>query len=421
MADTDMPNTNGSGPLPTRLDMGIRTRLSLMMFLQYAIWGAWWSVLSKYLGSDGIEFTAGQIGAVYSTSALASMISPLIFGQIADRWVSTELLLGILHLLGAGALFLATKLTDFSSFYACVLTWALLYFPTLTLTNSLSFHHISDVGKYFPGIRVFGTIGWIVAGLCVGVFKLNEESVEPIYLAMAFSAVMGIYCFMLPHTPPSGKGGSAFPALRAVGLLKDPSFTVFILVSFVIAIVLAGYFVFTPPFLGHVAAQTGATYLDHAAPVMTIGQMFEMVFMLLLPFFLKYLGMKWTLAMGMLAWALRYAAFAIGAPAALILVGVALHGICYDFFFVAAYIHTDNQASGDMRASAQGLFNFVVMGVGIFIGSNAFGWLVGHFTTNDVTAWRSVWAYPAIGALIAMLLLLVAFREKKSTEPASTV
>jgi len=417
MAQSDLDgsaDTSGS----TGLAMSLRVRLSLMMLLQYAIWGAFWSVLSKYLGVLG--FSGAQIGSVYATTAVASMISPLVFGQIVDRWLPTQYVLGALHLLGAVMLFLATRFTSFTGVYACILTWALLYFPTLSLTNSLSFHHLPDVGKDFPAIRVFGTIGWIVAGWLVLALGLNEQSYHPILLAGVLSVISGVYFLSLPHTPPKGKQGELFPALRAIGMLREPSFAVFVFVSFIIAIILAGYFVFTAPFLVHVGTRLNVAYMRaHAAPLMALGQCSEIIFMLALPFFLKRLGMKRTLAIGMAAWGVRYAIFALGGPATLIILAILLHGICYDFFFVAAYIHTDSRATSETRASAQAMFNFVVMGVGMFLGSIAFGRLFDHCTTEAGTDWARMWLYPALGAAVALVLFLVAFRPKDDTAAAA--
>jgi MFS family permease len=196
-------------------------------------------------------------------------------------------------------------------------------------------------------------------------------------------------------------------------MLKDPSFAVFVFVSFIIAIVLAGYFVFTAPFLEYAGTQLNVEYMRlHAAPLMTLGQCSEIIFMLTLPFFLKRLGMKWTLAIGMAAWGLRYGVFAIGGPAVLIILAILLHGICYDFFFVAAYIHTNSKATDETRASAQAMFNFVVMGVGMFFGSIAFGWLFDYYTTDAGTDWTRMWLWPALGAGLALVLFLAAFRPR---------
>jgi nucleoside transporter len=393
---------------PAGLDMGLRIRLSIMMFLQYAIWGAWWVVLVKYLIEIG--FTGANVGAVYGTMAIASIFSPLVFGQIADRWVPTQYLLTGLHLAGAVLLYLVTQYTDFGTFYILVLLYALLYIPTISLTNSLSFHNIPDAGKYFPGIRVFGTIGWIAAGLFVGA-ALLDNTAQPILLACVLSAVMGVFCLALPHTPPTGKAGDALPFVKAVGLLKDGQFAFFIAISFVISIILAGYYAFTAQFLTDIG-------VGRVAAVMTIGQFSEMLLLPFLPFFLRYLGMKWTLVLGMAAWGIRYGVFSVGEPMGLVIASLVLHGLCYDFFFVAAYIHVDNQASVKIRASAQALFNLVVMGLGMWIGNIVFGRLVDAARVGDVVNWQSVWFYPTIVVAIALPIFIIGFRDKPKVEEA---
>jgi len=388
------------------LDIRLRLRLSAMMFLQYATWGAWWVVLAIYIKEIG--FTPEEIGRVFATTAIASMFSPLFFGQIADRWVPTQYLLAVLHLGAGGALFLATRYTSFWPFYICVLTWSLLYIPTISLTNSLSFHQIPDADKHFPGIRVFGTIGWIVAGWMVGLAGLDEGSTQPILFAGGIAVILGFYCLFLPHTPPSGKAGDTLPPLKALGLLRDGNFVLFIGVSFIISVILAGYFVFTSVFLSDAPLK-----VKNVAPLMTVGQCAEIIFLIFLPFFLKRLGMKWTLTLGIGAWGLRYAIFSCSHWVWLAVIGIALHGICYDFFFVASYIHTDNQAAKDIRASAQALFNFVTMGVGMFLGSELFGHLVGVYTENEVTDWTRVWAYPALASVVVLAIFILFFKEKR--------
>ncbi len=394
------------------LGTGLRLKLSTMMFLQYALWGAWWVVLSIYLGRIG--FTDPQIGAVYGTMAVASIFSPLIFGQIADRWVPTQYLLAGMQLIGAVMLYLLTQITTFGPFYACVLIYAMIYIPTISLTNSLSFHHIPDAARHFPGIRVFGTIGWIAAGLFVG-WALKDTTSQPMYAAGILSVVLGVFCLMLPHTPPSGKAGDALPFVKALRLLRDGKFAFFLFVSFIISIVLAGYFIFAGPFLKSINIERIAP----VASIMTLGQFTEMLLLPFLPFFLKHLGMKRTLALGMAAWGIRYGFFGLQEPVALVIVGIALHGICYDFFFVAAYIHVDNTASADIRASAQAMFNIVTMGVGMLLGTTLFGELVAHFRDGETVAWASVWSYPMIGVVVALVLFMLTFSDKKEPAAAS--
>lgn len=395
---------------PPSLSIALRSKLSIMMFLQYGLWGAWWVVLNIYLGKLG--FSGIQIGAVYGTTAIASIFSPIIFGQIADRWIATEYLVAFLHLVGALMLYLITQLKDFNTFYIVTLVWALLYMPTISLTNSLSMHNIPNAAKYFPGIRVFGTIGWIVAGLIVG--KLDPASPQPILLAAILSAALGLFAFTLPHTPPTGKAGEPMAFTRSFSMLKEPSFLIFMIVSFLISIVLSGYYAFTAQFLDGID-------IDNIAPistVMTLGQISEMLLLPLLPFFLSRFGMKWTLVIGMAAWGIRYAIFSMSEPPWLVIASLTLHGLCYDFFFVAAYIHVDNKATPQIRASAQGLFNLVVMGVGMLIGNYVFGALKDKFTTDDVVQWDKVWLYPTILVVAALAVFIVAFREKRG--PAET-
>lgn len=392
------------------LDPNLRIRLSVMMVLQYATWGALFSVLGKYM-MTGLNFSGDQVGLAYGTTGVASMISPIVFGHIADRWMPTQRLLGLLHLGAAAAMLLLPTQTAFWPFYALLLAWALLYVPTISLSNALAFHHINDVGRYFPGVRVFGTIGWILVGVAVG-RTLNESSGQPAILAGVLGIAIGLYCFTLPHTPPSGKPGDTWPPLRALGMLKEPQFALFVFVSFLIAMLLAAYFAFTATYLA-----APPRNLASAADWMTLGQFAEMIMLPLLPVFLRVIGMKWTLILGIAAWGVRYGIFAVGQPTALVIASLALHGICYDFFFVAAYIHVDNQASAAIRASAQALFNFVVLGVGWLIGNVAFGRLVSHYTTKlpeggQVVDWESVWLYPAVGVVVPVLILILFFRGK---------
>ncbi len=395
---------------PPGVPMPLRIKLSIMMVLQYAAWGAWWTVLSKYLAATG--FSGPQIGAIYGTTAIASIFSPIIFGQIADRWMPTQFLLAGLHLGGAALLYLSTRYAAFDPFYYTVLAWALLYIPTVSLTNSLSLHHLPDASRDFPGIRVFGTIGWIVAGLIVGL-QLNESSTQPIMLACGLSAVLGLFCLLLPHTPPTGKAGDALPFIKAFALLKDGVFATFLLVSFIVSVVLAGYYAFTAIYLADVGIQK-------AAAVMTVGQFTEMLLLPFLPLLLRSIGMKWTLALGMAAWGVRYGIFAFSPPVALVVLGVALHGICYDFFFVAAYIHVDNQASRDIRASAQALFNLVTMGLGMWVGNIFFGRLVERSTSASGVNWMHVWGLPTIGVVVALAIFAATFKvRRKPAEPAN--
>jgi nucleoside transporter len=427
------------------LDMSVRIRLSIMMFLQFAVWGSWFVSLGSYL-KDGLNFKGPEIGSVYGTMALGAVFSMMLAGQLADRLLASEWLMAIFHLAGAGLLYLLSTATGYSSFWWIAFAYALVFNPTLSISNSLAFANVPDATRDFPTLRVLGTIGWIAGGLAVD-FVLPEDSAQtnrPILLAAALSAVLGVFSLTLPHTPPSGKKGELFPFLRAFTLLSDFSFAVFFGLSFAITIALAFYYNFTNVFLT-------SSYIKNATSIMSLGQVSEIVFMLALPIVLMRLGMKWVLVIGMAAWALRYGFFSLAAtpgiapslPLILMIVGVVLHGVCFDFFLAAGFIHTENKAPASIRGSAQALFSFLTYGVGMWIGSEISGRVVGAFTTphvpdvpqlfltaatpnastpwllgyhvtqvRDVTRWSDVWLVPAIGAAVCLALFLLLWRDK---------
>lgn len=394
------------------LDTGVRVRLSIMMFLQFAVWGAWFVVLGRYL-EKGLGFNGTQIGSVYGTMALGAILSMMVAGQLADRLLASEYLMAIFHIAGAGLLYLLAQVQDFTTFWLVAFAYALVYNPTLAISNSLSFANIPDATRDFPTIRVLGTIGWIAANLAVD-FVLPEGSDvtnRPLLMAAGLSAALGLFSFALPHTPPAGKGGDALPFLRAFGLLTDPSFAIFFGLSFAITIALAFYYGFTNIYLGDVGVKNIAT-------TMSFGQMSEIAFMLLLPLALMYLGMKWVLAIGMAAWALRYFCFSVasdGEPYVLVLLGVILHGVCFDFFLAAGFIHTEKKAPAEIRGSAQALFSFLTYGVGMWIGNEVSGRVVSAYTEPgwfyDVKDWKSIWMVPAVGAAVCLALFVVLWRD----------
>ena len=390
------------------MPLSVRIKLSSLMFLQYFVWGAWSVTMGTWLGQT-LGFTGEQIGLAAGTTALAAMISPFFVGMIADRFLATEKILAVLHLIGGLVLFYGSTMSAFGPFYAVLLGYALCYMPTLALSNSLSFHHMKDPAREFPSIRVLGTIGWIVAGLLVGTLGL-EATAMPMRLAAGASLLLGLFCFALPHTPPTRSRRASLAdviGLEALGLLRERSFAIFVLGSFLICIPLQFYYAFANPFLNEIQ-------VVNAAGKMTLGQMSEIGFMLMMPLFFRRLGVKNMLLVGMAAWTTRYLLFAYGNNGPLVWMlyaGILLHGICYDFFFVTGQIYVDQKAPPDLRAAAQGLIAFVTLGLGMFIGSWVSGRIVDAFALpGGGHAWETIWIVPAAMAGTVLLLFAAFFR-----------
>jgi nucleoside transporter len=399
---------------------GTRFKLSVMMFLQFFIWGAWYTTIAVYMTHHGMETLTHW---PYTVNPIAAIAAPFFLGLVADRYFATEKVLCILHLLGGAVMFAVPAATGTPSvFILLLLAYNLCYMPTLGLANSLAFHHIESQEKQFPLIRVFGTVGWIVAGLFISlvlsrlVTAVPEQTALPLYTAAGASVLLGLYSFTLPHTPPPGVGQRislrSIVGLDALAQLGDRAFYVFIAASLLLCIPLAAYYNFTQIFLGN----AGVTRI---AATQTFGQMSEVVFMLLMPFFFARLGVKRMLLVGMGAWVLRYALFAVAAPAAvfwIIVVGILLHGVCYDFFFVTGQIYVDTRSTPAVRGQAQGFLVLVTYGVGMLIGAqvagNVYNRFLGDAASLTLEQWSSFWMLPAGFAALVLVFLAALFRPR---------
>ena len=400
--------------------MTARIQLSFMMFLNYIIWGAWYTTISTYL-TQTLHFSGTEAGAVFGTSALACMISPFFVGMVADRFFPSEKVLAVLHLIGAGLLFAVTQVHSFGLVYGIMFIYCLCYFPTVSLANSLALTQIKDAGRDFPLIRVFGTLGWIVIVNIVGWLKIEDSSTQ-FLLAAGASVAMAIFSLTLPHTPPPNKGQeitfSRVMGLDALVILKDPSFLVFVIASILACIPLTFYFSFTNAYLNDV-------HVANAAGKMSLGQASEVIMMLLMPFIFRKVTVKGILVMGLLAWTVRYALLAYGNADSgmwMFYLAILLHGVCYDFFFMTGQLYTDLQAPPNLRGAAQGLIIFLTYGVGMFIGSLLSGGAVDYFTKTvggvAVRDWQSFWLTSSAGAAVILLMILVFFKSKAKVEPA---
>ena len=431
------------------MTIATRSRLSVMMFLEFFVWGIFYVTMGTYLGQIGFKGT--EIGFAYSIMAWAAIISPFFIGMVADRFFAGQKVLGVMHLLGAGFLYLASHNTSPNLFYACFFGYSLCFMSTLALVNAISFHQMRDPGKEFPGIRVLGTIGWIIAGFLLGLLawigkkgvsleqdsaqitgffgwikslglsfetlKMIETTVIPMKIGVIVSLILGVYSFTLPDTPPKGAGArvtaSDILGLKSLSLMKQPSFAIFVICSLLICIPLSFYYGFANPFLNELG-------VEKAALKQTLGQVSETLFMLVMPLFFARLGVKKMLLVGMLAWTARYFLFAFGDNHTLVWMlygGILLHGVCFDFFFVTGQIFVDKKAPPEIRASAQGFITLVTYGVGMVIGSNIAGSVVEKYATPDkLHLWKSIWMVPGIMAAVVAVIFALLFRDKGQAE-----
>jgi nucleoside transporter len=394
------------------VNRSLSARLSLMMFLEFFIWGSWYVTVGNYMASVGMT---GAIDWAYTVHPIAAIVSPFFLGMVADRFFATEKVLGLMHLFGGAALLAAPLFAGSAvGFVGMLLIHSLFFAATMGLANTLAFHNMTDQERQFPLIRVFGTAGWIAAGVVVSGFLHADETPIPLYVGGVAAILLGLYSFTLPHTPPPLADHR--PTVREViGLdalvrLSSRPFWVFIVSSLLICIPLAAYYAYAPVFLN-------AAGFENPAFTMTFGQVSEVLFMLVMPFLFVRMGVKWMLIGGMLAWVVRYALFALAAPTAvtwMILLGIVLHGICYDFFFVAGQIYVDKQASPAIRGQAQGFVVLVTYGVGMLVGAQVAGWIFDRVVTGEVDQvlplWGTFWWIPAGFAAVVMLFFALFFR-----------
>ncbi len=400
------------------MPISLKARLCLMMFLNYVIWGAWYVTIGTYLTAT-LKFSGTEAGAVFGTTALASMITPFFMGLIADRFLATEKLLAILHLIGAVILYFVTRATNFGAVYALMLMYCLCYFPTIALTNSLTLRQLTNAGGEFPFIRMFATIGWIVIGLTIGSMGI-ETTATPFLLASGVSVAMSFYCLTLPHTPPEGKGqkitAGNLLGLDALVMLKKRPYFVFAVASILACIPLTFYFVFTNAFLNEVG-------VVNAAGKMTLGQFSEVGVMLLMPFIFRRITVRGVLMLGLACWSLRYGLLAYGNAGAgvwMFYLAILLHGFCFDFFFMTGQLYTDQEAPSHLRGTAQGFLTFLTYGVGMFIGSLLAGVALDFFTTSSGGTvshnWRSFWLVCSGGAGAILILVALFFQTRAKIE-----
>ncbi len=397
------------------------TRLSIMMFLQFFVWGAWFVTLGTYLSNIG--FSGTDIASAFLTNNIGAIIAPFFAGMIADRFFASQKVSGVMHLFGAVVLYYVTTLQGTGEIIFWLLIYNAAYMSTLALANSISFAQMSDPDLQFPKVRVWGTIGWIVAGLTISLILATQvANVEatnvPMTMAAVFSAVLGLYCFTLPNTPPPGKGKQVsikdVLGVEALALFKERAFTIFAASSMLICVPLAFYYSFANLYLNEIGMQG-------AAGKMTMGQMSEALFLLAMPFFFRRLGVKWMLMVGMLAWVVRYVFFAYGSMdlVGLLYLGILLHGICYDFFFVTGQIYVDRKATEATRASAQGLITLLTYGLGMAIGTYIAGVIVDAYATPEGYNWQNIWLIPAVFAAVVAGLFAVTFKDASADDTAA--
>ena len=422
---------NYQSPPANASSAGVFGRLSVMMFLEFFIWGAWYVSMGPFMAARGMSDR--DIGIAYTLSPIAAIISPFFLGLIADRFFSSERVLAVMHLLGGAAMLAVPTVAAQSgagAFLWLILLHCICFMPTINLTNSVAFANMTNQEKQFPYIRVFGTAGWIVANWTIS-FMRADTSATQFYIAGVAAIALAAFSLVLPHTPPPSKGKKVtvgeIVGVGALRMFKSRSFAVFAICSFLISIPLAAYYNYAGRMVNDILTVHNPASPTHpTAAWMSIGQLAEVVFMLVMPLFFARLGVKWMLALGMFSWVLRYALFAAGAPAALLwvaMIGVALHGLCYDFFFVTGFIYTDKRAATRIRGQAQGMIVLLTYGLGLGLGGYLVGELGQQIFAGATTAaerlnlFRQFWIWPCAFAGVVLLVFVALFRDDSNEPP----
>ena len=396
------------------MNFSTRFKLSLLFFLEFFIWGGWFVTMGTFL-SQIFNATGGELAMAYETQSIGAIIAPFIIGLIADRYFAAQKILGLLHLLGAALLFIVSNADNFFAFYPYIFIYMLLYMPTLALANSVAFHQMENPSKEFASIRVLGSVGWIVAGLIIGYFgwEGSQTLKNTFYMSSIASAFLGLYSFTLPNTPPKLGSNKKLKireilGLDALSMLKDKGFLFFFIASILICIPLAFYYQHANQFLNEIGMKA-------AASKMILGQISEVLFLLLLPLFIKRYGIKNALIVGILAWGVRYMLFAFGDTGVkswMLIFGILLHGVCYDFFFVSGQIYTDFKAGEKYKSTAQGLITLATYGLGMLIGFRFAGWLTDQYISDIGHLWKNIWIQPAIFSFVVLTLFLIFFKNE---------
>lgn len=407
------------------MNLAKKFRLSFMMFLEFFVWGSWYVTMGTFLGAN-LMAKDQDISLAFSTQSFGAIIAPFIVGLIADRYFHAQRILGVIHLIGAGLMYLMYNSTDFAGFFPVLLAYMILFMPTLALVNSISFNQMTDPAKEFAAIRVWGTLGWISAGLLISLFAwdsqegMDEGLLRNTWLMAGIASLaLGFFSFSLPQTPPQANSGdkirfSEIIGLDALSLLRNKNFAIFFISSILICIPLAFYYQNISPFMTEIG-------VENSTGKIALGQVSEVIFMLALPLFFTRFGIKKTLIAAMVAWAVRYLFFAFGNPdegAWMLFVGILLHGICYDFFFVSGQIYTDSHAGAKFKSSAQGLITLATYGIGMLIGFWAAGLISNHYL--DIAGnhdWKSIWLIPSGISVMVLVFFISLFKKEKVITP----